>query len=74
MRFGFDYVGLHKVTVNCLAANDASRRVIEKLGFRFVGQREEDVWRDGQWHARMFYELTVLEWNDKTAVRDSTHE
>lgn len=62
VQFGFDRVGLHKVTVNCLAVNDASRRVIENVGFRYVGRREEDVWRDDQWHGRLFYELTVSEW------------
>lgn len=56
VRFGFNTVGLHKITVNCLAGNAASRRVIEKAGFRYVGRCEQDVWRDDKWHARLFYE------------------
>src|SRR5262249_61914603 len=69
VRFGFDTVGLHKITVSCLADNDASRRVIEKVGFRFVGRREEDVWRDNKWTARLFYELAIFEWDDTTSTR-----
>ena len=61
---GFETIGLHKITVHCFEANAASRRVIEKLGFRMVGRQEDDAWRDGQWWATLSYELTVPEWSD----------
>lgn len=64
VRCGFDAIGLHKITVGCFEDNDASRRVIEKLGFRYVGRAEDDVWRDGQWRAHLRYELTAPEWPD----------
>jgi RimJ/RimL family protein N-acetyltransferase len=64
VRCAFHAIGLHKVTVGSLAENAASRRVIEKLGFRFVGRLEDDVWRDGEWHAHLRYELTAPEWPD----------
>jgi RimJ/RimL family protein N-acetyltransferase len=38
--------------------------VIEKSGFRYVGRLEDDVWRDGRWHAHLRYELTASEWAD----------
>jgi RimJ/RimL family protein N-acetyltransferase len=64
VRFGFETIGLHKVTVGCFAQNIASRRVIEKLGFRFIGRLEDDVWRDAAWHSHLRYELTSGEWPD----------
>jgi RimJ/RimL family protein N-acetyltransferase len=64
VRCAFQTIGLHKVIGRCLAANDASRRVIEKLGFRCVGRLEDDVWRDGRWHSLLRYELTAAEWPD----------
>ena len=64
VRFGFDTIGLHKVTTRCFAENHGSRRVIEKVGFRFVGRAEDDVWRDGRWHAHLVYETTSPEWPD----------
>jgi len=64
VRYGFEIIGLHKVTVGCVAQNAASRHVIEKLGFRFVGRLEDDVWRDGAWHGHLRYELTSGEWPD----------
>jgi RimJ/RimL family protein N-acetyltransferase len=62
MRLGFDGLGLHKITVNCLVENVASRRVIEKLGFRLLGCARDEVWRDGRWWSMLRYELTCAEW------------
>ena len=64
VRFGFETIGLHKVTTRCFGENHASRRVIEKVGFRFVGRAEDDIWRDGSWHTHLLYELTSPEWPD----------
>jgi ribosomal-protein-alanine N-acetyltransferase len=64
VRFAFETIGLHKVVVTCMAENVASRRVIEKAAFRWVGRSEDDVWRDGKWHAHLIYELTAPEWPD----------
>ena len=64
VRFAFETIGLHKVVVTCMAENVASRRVIEKAAFRWLGRAEDDVWRDGKWHAHLIYELTAPEWPD----------
>jgi ribosomal-protein-alanine N-acetyltransferase len=68
MRAGFETIGLHKITVGCLEENAASRRVIEKLGFRAIGRLEDDVWRDGRWWNVLRYELTATEWSDVTTT------
>jgi ribosomal-protein-alanine N-acetyltransferase len=69
---GFERIGLHKVTVGCIAENVGSRRVIEKLGFRPVGRLEDDVWRDGRWWSVLRFELTASEWSDvSTTMRVS---
>src|SRR5262245_60448746 len=64
LRFAFDALGLHKVTIGCFAENAASRRVIEKCGFRYVGRLEDDVWRDGTWHSHLRFEMLANEWTD----------
>jgi [ribosomal protein S5]-alanine N-acetyltransferase len=64
VRFGFETIGLHKITTRCLVENIGSRRVIEKVGFRFVGRAEDDSWRDGRWSTQLLYELTSPEWPD----------
>jgi len=69
---GFDAIGLHKITVGCLAENVGSRRVIEKLNFRPVGRLDDDVWRDDRWWSVLRYELTRGEWSDvSTTMRVS---
>ncbi|HEY5928662.1 MAG TPA: GNAT family N-acetyltransferase [Kofleriaceae bacterium] len=65
-RWAFETLGLHKVVVICFEDNLASKRVIEKVGFRFVGRAEEDIWRDGRWFAHLKFELTSSEWADST--------
>lgn len=72
MQCGFEVLGLHKITVRCVEENTASRRVIEKLGFRLIGRQDDDVWRDGRWWSMLSYELTVTEWSDvSTTLRVS---
>ena len=62
MRYGFDDLGLHKITVGCIAENTASRRVIEKLGFRFLGEQRDHAFRFGRWWNHLAYEMCVQEW------------
>ena len=69
MTFGFDTLGLHKLTIGCFAENTGSRRVIEKCGFRYIGRCEDDVYRDGRWHAQLRYEMLASEWTDSTNTR-----
>jgi RimJ/RimL family protein N-acetyltransferase len=64
VQWGFETLGLHKVTVGCFEANVASRRVIEKLGFRFVGREEEHAFTGGRWLHHLRFEITVGEWSD----------
>jgi RimJ/RimL family protein N-acetyltransferase len=66
MGWGFETLGLHKITIGCFEPNAGSRRVIEKAGFRFLCRYEDDVWRDGRWFAHLRYELTASEWGDST--------
>lgn len=72
IQFGFDTLRLHKVTVGCLLENDASRKVINKLGFRHVGKQVDDVWREGRWWSHLRYELTMADWSDVSTTMPIT--
>ena len=54
-------VGLHRVEVNIRPENAASRRVVEKLGFREEGLRPRYLHIDGDWRDHVVYALTAEE-------------
>ncbi len=58
---GFDALGLHKISVGCFAENAGSRRVIKKLGFRYLCTRRAHFWKDGAWHDHHEFELLAEE-------------
>jgi [ribosomal protein S5]-alanine N-acetyltransferase len=51
-------VGLHRVEVNIRPENIASRRVVEKLGFREEGLRRGFLHIAGDWRDHLSYALT----------------
>lgn len=57
----FFTVGLHRLEANIRPENAASRRVVEKLGFREEGIRRRHLHIDGAWRDHICYALTVEE-------------
>jgi ribosomal-protein-alanine N-acetyltransferase len=55
----FFNVGLHRVEANIRPENSASRRVVEKLGFREEGVRQRHLHIDGAWRDHICYALTA---------------
>jgi ribosomal-protein-alanine N-acetyltransferase len=55
----FGVVGLHRVEASIRPENQASRRVVEKLGFREEGLRRRYLHIDGSWRDHLCYALTV---------------
>lgn len=55
----FFSVGLHRIEANIRPENAASRRVVEKLGFREEGIRRRHLHIDGAWRDHICYALTV---------------
>jgi ribosomal-protein-alanine N-acetyltransferase len=53
--------GLHRIEINIRPENLASRRVVEKLGFRSEGMRPSYLHIDGDWRDHLSYALTVDE-------------
>ena len=54
-------IGLHRVEINIRPENMASRRVVEKLGFRPEGLRPRYLHIDGDWRDHLSFALTVDE-------------
>jgi RimJ/RimL family protein N-acetyltransferase len=54
--FAFKTLKLHKIELGHFVENNASRRVIEKCGFRKIGVREKHFFRNGKWRDNIEYE------------------
>ncbi len=54
-------LGLHRVEINIRPENAASRRVVEKLGFRDEGVRRRFLHIQGDWRDHRSYALTAEE-------------
>ncbi len=57
----FGPLALHRVEINVRPENEASRRVAEKLGFRYEGLRSRFLHIDGDWRDHRGYALTAEE-------------
>jgi ribosomal-protein-alanine N-acetyltransferase len=57
----FFVVGLHRVEASIRPENQASRRVVQKLGFREEGLRHRYLHIDGAWRDHLCYALTIEE-------------
>lgn len=61
--------GLHRIEINIRPENIASRRVVEKLGFRPEGLRPAYLHIDGDWRDHLSFALTAEEVPDGLLAR-----
>jgi RimJ/RimL family protein N-acetyltransferase len=63
LRICFEDLGLRRVTAACFAANEASWRLMERVGMRReVHTRRESLHRSGEWLDGLGYALLAEEW------------
>lgn len=70
LRICFADLGLRRVTANCFAANEASWRLMERIGLRRESYSVADgLHRSGQWLDGMTYALLAEEWRATRGIR-----
>jgi RimJ/RimL family protein N-acetyltransferase len=63
LRLCFEDLGLRRVTANCFAGNEASWRMMERLGMRReIATRAESLHREWGWVDGLGYALLAEEW------------
>ncbi|MGL9730077.1 GNAT family N-acetyltransferase [Enterococcus sp. DIV0756] len=62
LDYGFNSIGLHKVQVCHKANNIASKRVIEKSGFRYEGTLRDFFYMEGDYVDRLYYSILEEEY------------
>lgn len=65
LPFFFDTLGLHRLHAAFLPHNTASRRVLEKNGFREEGFAESYLQIDGKWADHVLFALTRERWEGR---------
>jgi RimJ/RimL family protein N-acetyltransferase len=62
INFGFRDLQLHRLEDTADTRNQASVRVMEKLGMQREGHLRETIWKDGQWYDEYIYAILAHEW------------
>jgi RimJ/RimL family protein N-acetyltransferase len=62
LRLGFDDLGLHRIIAECDPRNDASIRLMERLGMRREAHLLDAMWLKGEWVGSMVYAMLEDEW------------
>ncbi len=62
LAYGFEDLNLHRVTTFCDARNQASYRLMERLGMRREGLFRRSGFTEGAWRDEFFYALLRDEW------------
>jgi ribosomal-protein-alanine N-acetyltransferase len=65
LQYAFETLRLHRVEINIIPRNTASRRVVEKLGLRLEGVAERYLEIDGAWEDHARYAITAEEWSER---------
>ena len=66
LALAFDHLGAHRVTASCFAANEASWRMMERLGMRRESAgRRDGLHRSGEWMDGLEYALLADEWAER---------
>ena len=65
----FRVVGIHRVEIAIRPENEASLRVVEKLGFRYEGLKERYIHINGAWRDHYIFALTDEEISDSVLGR-----
>ncbi|MCK1795286.1 GNAT family N-acetyltransferase [Streptomyces sp. XM4193] len=62
LRLGFESLGLHRIIGRCDARNEASYRLMERLGMRREAHFVESEIFKGVWGSELHYALLEAEW------------
>lgn len=65
---GFRDLRLHRISAAIVAGNEASKRVVEKLGFVHEGTKRDDAFLDGSYVDREIYAVLREEWLPESEI------
>lgn len=61
--YAFDQLGVHRIEARVFDFNDASRKVLERVGFTHEGTSREAAFIDGEYRDTLWYGMLETEWH-----------
>ena len=61
--FAFRELGVHRIWAHCLEENQASTRVLERLGMQVEGRLRDKEYFKGRWWTVLIYSVLEQEWS-----------
>jgi RimJ/RimL family protein N-acetyltransferase len=68
LRLGFEILGFHRIVGRLDARNEASARVLERLGMRREAHLRENEFIKGEWCDELVYAMLASEWRARAAA------
>lgn len=65
VQFGFTQLHLHRIWATCYEENEASARVLTKLGMQREGRLREVEYFKGRWHNTLLFAILADAWQKK---------
>jgi RimJ/RimL family protein N-acetyltransferase len=62
VRYGFEQMNLHRISLRVFAANERAVHLYEKIGFRHEGRWRDAEFRHGRYHDMLWMSLLRDEW------------
>ncbi|MFI6783131.1 GNAT family N-acetyltransferase [Micromonospora sp. NPDC050276] len=66
--WGFNEAGLHRIYARCHARNEASARLMARLGMRQEAHHVESYLFDGTWADQLVFAILAREWRSRTPL------
>jgi [ribosomal protein S5]-alanine N-acetyltransferase len=63
LQFGFDTLGLHRISAAIGPSNLSSIAVVKRLGFAYEGRIRHHVHTNGDWRDSLLYSILVDDWS-----------
>lgn len=65
MEFGFQVLNLEKIYAKCFYNNEASRKVMEKIGMKLEGKFRHEVFKENKFIDTLYYGILREEWRER---------
>lgn len=65
LRFGFDTLGLHRITLRAADGNDRARHLYASMGFTQIGRERETVFLRGRFHDHVVFDMLEDEFRER---------